>query len=90
MDCIGHQQEIHGCSVLHFNLENAINTSNQGGGVFLDVIKVDIQILHHDIYFFLEHGFDNKFAIMRKEEEAARLSLRFACFKHCLVVVAGR
>jgi len=89
LDGVGHEEEVDGDDALHLDLEDAVDAGDEGGGVLLDVVVVLTQALNHDVQLLLEHGLDDELAVVREEEEAARLALRLARLEHRLVVERG-
>ena len=56
---------------MHFHLENAINAHDERVWVVLNKFVVLYEAFHQGVQFLLRHGFDDEFAVVTKEEEAA-------------------
>ena len=78
---------MHGLNVFHFNTVNTIDSCDDAVLVALQMLEVVRQSLHENFKFTIVHGFDDKFPVVGKEEEAAGFSLAFSCFK-CLVPIS--
>jgi hypothetical protein len=51
-----------------------------------DVVDVRVQNLKQTFLFMTLQSLDYKLLIVRKEEEAAALALRFTCLKHIVPI----
>jgi len=90
LDCVGHQEEVHGHDAFHLNLENTVNASYQAVWILFDVLEVVGQVTHDDVQLFLEHGLDDELAVMGKEEEAPRLPLALPSLEDSFIIPEGR
>ena len=68
---------------------NSIDSCQHGLGVGVDMHEIIQEQFLKSTEITKGHGFDQKVVIMRKEEEATRLALRFSGLEHLVSIPFG-